>query len=89
MALYFISYDLRNGKDYQKLYDELNIINAVRMLESCWCFKHTNADAKNLRDYFRKFIDKDDGLLISQVAEIGNVPQWAGFNLDGNPNQLK
>ena len=28
------------------------------------------------------------GLLISQVAEVDGVPQWAGFNLDGNPNEL-
>ena len=89
MALYFISYDLRNGKDYQKLYDELNKINAVRMLESCWCFKRFNTDSKNIRDYFKEFIDRDDGLLISQIAEIESVPQWAGCNLDGNPNQLK
>ncbi|MDD4720624.1 MAG: hypothetical protein PHQ88_07190 [Bacteroides sp.] len=89
MALYFISYDLRNGRDYQKLYDVLEEFNAVRMLESCWCFKHINTTSIGLTEYFKKFIDRDDGLLISQVAEIENVPQWAGRNLDGNPNQLK
>ncbi|MFV0539515.1 MAG: hypothetical protein ACK5M3_19430 [Dysgonomonas sp.] len=89
MALFFLSYDLRNGRDYQKLYDELEKFNAVRMLESCWCFKRINTDAKGLRDYFTQFIDSDDGLLVSQVAEIGGVSQWASWKLDGNPNQLK
>ena len=89
MALFFLSYDLRNGRDYQKLYDELEKFNAVRMLESCWCFKRININAKGLRDYFTQFIDSDDGLLVSQIAEIDDVPQWAGRTLDGNPNQLK
>lgn len=89
MALFFLSYDLRNKKDYQTLYDKLEEFNAVRMLESCWCFKRINIDAKGLRDYFKRFVDEDDGLLVSQIGEVNGVPQWAGFNLDGNPNSLK
>lgn len=88
MALFFLSYDLRNKRDYQPLYDELKKFNAVRMLESCWCFKCINTNAKGLRNYFKKFVDGDDGLLVSQVAEVDGVPQWAGLNLDGNPNEL-
>lgn len=61
MALYFLSYDLRNKRDYQPLYDEFKKFNAVRMLESCWCFKRINTNAKGLRDYFKKFVDGDDG----------------------------
>ena len=30
MATYFIDYDLRNSRDYQKLYDELEKFDAVR-----------------------------------------------------------
>lgn len=89
MALFFLSYDLRNKRDYQPLYDELKKFNAVRMLESCWCFNRINTDAQGLRNYFKQFVDSDDGLLVSQVAEINNVHQWAGWNLDGNPNDLK
>ena len=88
MALFFLSYDLRNKRDYQPLYDELKKFNAVRMLEACWCFKRINTNAKGLRDYFKQFVDGDDGLLVSQVAEVDGVPQWAGLNLDGNPNEL-
>ena len=88
MALFFLSYDLRNIRDYQSLYDELKKFNAVRVLESCWCFERINTNAIALRDYFKKFVDRDDGLLVSQVAEVDGVPQWAGLNLDGNPNKL-
>lgn len=82
MALYFITYDLRNNRDYQKLYDELNSFKAVQVLESTWCFKRVNTSAKNLREYFKKFIDRDDGLLVSESKD------WATFNTNGSPNDL-
>lgn len=83
MALFFISYDLRKSRNYQSLYDELSRFKAVRVLESCWCFKRENTSAKNLRDYFKKFIDKDDGLIVSEITD------WASFNTNGTPKDLK
>lgn len=89
MALFLLSYDLRNDRDYQTLYDELAEFKAIRVLESCWCFKRFNTDAKNLRNYFSKFIDSDDGLWVSEIAiNDDGVPQWAGWKLDGSPNKL-
>ena len=83
MALYFLSYDLRGERDYQTLYDELEKFHAVRILESDWCFKRINTDAKGLRDYFKRFIDEDDGLCVSEVTD------WASYNAQGTPNNLK
>lgn len=83
MALYFLTYDLRNNRDYQKLYDELKSFNAVKVLESTWCFNRINTTASNLRDYFKGFIDSDDGLLIDESNS------WATSNTDGTPNDLK
>lgn len=83
MALYFISYDLRNERDYQALYDELGNFNAVRILESTWCFNKVNTSAKGLREHFSTYIDSDDGIVISEVSD------WATRKTDGNPNQLK
>jgi hypothetical protein len=82
MALYFLTYDLRARKNYQKLYDELSKFNAVRILESTWCFNRVNTSARGLRDYFKKFIDSDDGLLISESDD------WATFNTNGSPKDL-
>ena len=82
MALYFITYDLRGSRNYQKLYDELNDFNAVRILESTWCFNRANTSCKGLRDYFKKFLDSDDGFIISEVTD------WASFSTDGTPKDL-
>lgn len=32
MKLFFLTYDLHNRRDYKTLYDELNKLNAVRIL---------------------------------------------------------
>lgn len=82
MALYFLSYDLRKSRDYQKLYDELEKFKAVKILESHWCFNRSDISAKGLRDYFKKFIDGDDGLSVSEVKE------WATSNTLGTPKDL-
>lgn len=89
MALYLLSYDLRKDRDYDTLYTELDNFKAVRVLESCWCFKRINTNAEGLRNYFKQFIDSDDGLWVSEVAEDKDgYYQWAGRNLDGDPNKL-
>ncbi|MFA6052336.1 MAG: hypothetical protein WC762_07075 [Methylobacter sp.] len=74
MALYFLEYDLRKQRDYKKLYDELANFGAVRILKSLWCFKRLNTTSKDLRDHFKQFIDKDDGLIVAEVND------WASIN---------
>ncbi len=83
MTLYFLEYDLRSHREYERLYGELDRFRAVRVLESCWCFNRYNTSPAQLRDYFKQFIDADDGLAVSEVSG------WATFNANGTPNDLK
>lgn len=83
MALYFFEYDLRKQRNYQPLYDELKKFNAVRILESLWCFNRVNTSPSALRDHFRQFIDADDAICVSEVVN------WATWKTLGSPNQLK
>jgi|TARA_R100000479_G_scaffold33554_4_gene14324 hypothetical protein len=82
MALYFISYDLRNKRNYKELYEEFESFNAVQVLESTWCFNRDNTSAVKLRDYFKNFIDDDDALLLNESAS------WATLNTNGTPRDL-
>ena len=82
MALFFLSYDLKGKKDYQKLYGELDKFRAVRIVDSTWCFNRVNTSAKGLRDHFKNFIDSDDALIVSEVTD------WAGWRVEGSPNDL-
>ncbi len=83
MAQYLLSYDLVKKKDYQTLYSELDKFNAVRVLESVWCFNRFNTNAEGLRNHFKKFVDPDDRFIVTEVTN------WAGRNLIGTPNDLK
>ena len=77
MAQFFLSYDLRESRDYQPLHAELKKFGAVRILESIWSFNCLNASAETLLTHFKNFIDNDDGLVMSEVID------WA---TDGSPN---
>lgn len=79
MSLYFLSYDLRKSRNYQQLYDELSNFSAVRIVESTWSFHRGSTNAKGLRDHFRKFIDSDDGIIVSEISA------WASYSTDGTP----
>ena len=78
MQKYFISYDLRNSRNYKKLIDELEKFEAIQVLESLFCFKYEDDKTEELRDYFRKFIDADDGLIIIKSAF------WTEINLNNS-----
>ena len=79
MALYFLDYDLRKQRNYQLLYDELKKFEAVRILESSWSFNRFNTTCSGLLDYFRRFIDADDGLSVVEVTD------WATYKTLGTP----
>jgi hypothetical protein len=83
MALFTIEYDLRNPhRDYETLYAELKRFSASRILQSLWSFNRVNTNAVGLRDYFRQFIDANDGLIVCQVAD------WATYNTLGTPQAV-
>ena len=82
MGLYFLSYDLRAAKNYEQLYEGLTAFSAIRVLESLWCFNRFNTNAEGLVDYFRGFIDSDDGLSVVEVND------WASYNASGTPHDL-
>lgn len=79
MALFFLDYDLRKQRNYQPLYDALKQLNAVRVLESTWCLKLVDVNASALRDHFRQYVDHDDGLCVTQVAD------WATWRAIATP----
>ena len=63
---YMICYDLADPEsdDYEKLYEELDRLDAEPILESQWMIDIRAADANKVKRHFMKLIDKDDSLLI-------------------------
>ena len=75
MPYYVISYDLRNKRNYQPLYDVLNEWKAARLLESLW-LAHLKGPATAVRDILKAKIDSDDGLA---VVELANDMDWGAI----------
>lgn len=82
MALYFLEYDLRNQRNYSLIAEELKKFDSVRILESLWCFNRVNTTCENLRNHFSRFIDKDDGIIVSEVIN------WASINSLAIPTNI-
>ena len=83
MKVFFVDYDLRGDRNYQTLFDELNRLNGIRVLESLWSLKlNDNTDSESLRDHLSQFMDNDDGLIVSEVHA------YAGRHVDNKPHSF-
>ncbi|MFG6519512.1 hypothetical protein ACGYLX_18915, partial [Sulfitobacter sp. 1A13496] len=69
MAVYLVSYDLRNEQssaDYQPLFDRLKRYDCHRIQDSVWLVA-INSTAIQLRKYLAEVMDSNDLLWVSQV----------------------
>ena len=83
MKIFFVDYDLRGDRDYQTLYDELNRLHGIRVLESLWSLKlNDNTTCVSLRDHLMQFIDNDDGIIVSEVVA------YAYSRVDNKPHSF-
>ena len=82
MALYTVTYDLRNRRDYETVTDELKRLGGKMILESTWALKANDTTAVELRDHFLNFIDSDDGLFVAEVTS------WASHKTVNTPKDI-
>lgn len=80
MKIFFVDYDLRQEKDYKTLTDELVRLGGIRVLKSLWSLKLADTNTCVIvRDHLKKFMDKDDGIIVSEVigyacSSVDNAP---------------
>lgn len=68
MARYFIEYDLKEGADYQPLFDALSKLGAKKHLLSAWHLDMSQSgQCEELRDYLLNFIDRHSRLIVSEI----------------------
>ena len=74
MALYLISYDLKNpGRNYVPVYNLLARLRAQRVLESVWLLESV-AGAVAIRDTLAGVADGNDAVV---VIELTKAAAWA------------
>jgi hypothetical protein len=89
MTAYHLVYDLRNesgSQDYEPLWAELRRLKAHRTQYSMWLVNASNS-AKELHDHFKKFLDKDDRIWVSEITKsyhysnaIAGTNDWLAKN---------
>lgn len=84
MARFVISYDLiAPGRNYDPLWAELTRLQVKRVLYSQWAGR-IDANATQLRDHLRQYIDANDRILVQDT----DGPDWAGYNLMARLDQM-
>jgi hypothetical protein len=77
MALFSLSYDLVKRKDYPKLWEELERLNAKKVLFSQWVMDLSDdLTALQVRLHFEKFVDADDRLVVIRFR----AADYASYN---------
>ena len=73
MPCYIVSYDLREEKDYEALYDAIKSYAAwAHILESTWAVVASKS-AVEVRNHLIGYLDSDDGLF---VVKSGTEAAW-------------
>lgn len=67
MGYFAVSYQLNKQKDYQNLWDELERLNAHKVMRSFYFLDVNLEECSPLRDHLKEFIDKDDMLAVVKI----------------------
>lgn len=73
MAVFIVSYDTVKERNYQALYEGMENVGGVRLLESVWGVALENTTAE-VRDWVRDLLDDDDKIL---VVKLKPSVSWA------------
>jgi hypothetical protein len=76
MALYLVSYDIEEkNHDYQSLWDELEVLHAVRILYSEWAVPYSG-NASDLVKLLQTHIETGDKILACELFNSSGVLSW-------------
>lgn len=68
MALFSITYDLIDKKDYDTLIDRLKELDTVKVQLSQWFLSADNT-AIEVKDHLAQFVDDDDKLMVIEFSK--------------------
>lgn len=82
MKIFIVNYDLRNDRNYNTLYERLQNLGGIRVLESMWTLRlQDTAKCTDLRNYLLNYMDNDDGVFVAEL----NAYAW--HNTDKEPHR--
>ncbi len=82
MKIFLVNYDLRNDRNYNTLYDRLQKLGGIRVLESMWTLKlQDTVKCADLRNDLLNYMDNDDGIFVAEL----NAYAW--HETDNEPHR--
>jgi len=69
MGLFVVSYDLIDGKDYDRIIGELKRLGAVRTQLSTYLLDVNVEGSVGFLQHLKKFVDADDRLMVVKISE--------------------
>ena len=81
MSEYVISYDLHRDRNYQHIYDLMDVWGAVRLHQSVWLVS-LPVTAGAVQRWLTQAIDPDDSVVVLQLKP---GLQWASYRLEDGP----
>lgn len=88
-SVFLISYDLKDVKDYEELYQAIKDYSGwSHILESSWFVSTSTSSASDVRDNLQDHIDNDDELLVTKMPDSGSG-RWATTFSDDTVEWLK
>ena len=73
MAYYSVTFVLREGQDYLRLYEELELLNAVKVSDSTWCFESATTGTSDIRRLFETATGVNDSLMVTKVTDPASI----------------
>lgn len=69
MGMFLVSYDLIDGKNYDRIIKELERLGAVRTQLSSYLTDVTAERSTGLLQHLKNFVDADDRLMVIKITE--------------------
>lgn len=81
VAKYLVSYDLVDGRDYNRIIAELDRLGAVRTQKSVYFTDGNTESTAGFLQHLKQFVDSDDRLMVLKIREMpAYVNAMAGSN---------
>lgn len=73
MARYLVTYDLVDGRDYDRIINELERMGAVRTQKSVYLVTRSTDSPAGLLQHLKSYVDADDRLMVVMLTV---KPAW-------------
>ena len=73
MPYYSVTFVLHEDQNYERLFEELELLNAVKVSDSTWCFESSTSGTSDIRMVFEAITGGNDSLIVTKVTDPASI----------------